>query len=1052
MQHRYAIFAILFALYSAQNVAGRHAIQRRQDPETTAPASITESTITSSDQSTPTSAVSSEQTSTDDAQRKTTASGTSEDRAATTLTTSRSKATPTTASLNATAAAAKKEQQEEKLPIQPSITPALGIAGAILIISGLSYTIIGIKHQWLLVFLSSAYLAALAVVVLIIYVMNPPVSDAIQGAYMVAALLTGLAFGGVSLVFRDVTEGLSCLLGGFCLSMWFLVLKPGGLIADPTGRAIMIGVFSAVGWSVYFSQHTRNYGMILCTAFAGAQITILGIDCFSRAGLKEFWLYIWNLNDQQFPIHTTTYPITRGIRVEIAGTIVLFLFGVLSQFKIWKVVKDRRTKREAQKLEESNQRDMRDSAIGKNVEANNDRSLAQWEAVYGNKDAVRAHPDSGMGTSIASNPKMSASVTEREIEMDHMGGIGRSKNGPSTIVEREVPRGLDLNLDDNDNSSWWGDYRSTKPTSHAGWLPSVEDSSLRDLEANDRQPVPGGPSVPPLPFQPPTTRNEKTPASPASKETALQEQSVAERRGVPLDNLALQKLNQQAPANLPRIEDDRASSMAATADDEPYLDDISVNRMSLAPSDYQAVAQKERLSPFSDHFQDNVDRSPATPKEDPMDENDDEMLLRPAATEEEPSQASAKRESAKQQQRSSSPGSRRRSTGSADSARRDGQESSKADDAASLQSLEGHLPESMSKVAMAYRTNEWAKHIADADQPMPEEANNADEPSVQVEVGQRYEEPRPVDPVALAETAIPDEQKAYKVTTNPYRQSKDNKGGKRKSSGPTPVYAFSRSSSYLSQPRQSSNNSATQQNLDTRKVSPPYSQQPLVESPIEDTHASGAYQNSSTPYLSTTNLLDERTSRLARRTTTTNFNALNTTPGVNIVSPSPEPGMHADGSDVMTTLVSDAAQRIPGEEDLSLAQRKSLLEQGRIRRSSAGTPALNRMNSTSNPNLIYDSHQPRRSTTVDNAKQNAMLTQWRQSLEQQGVPRSNPVAEEQARQAMLQQRHHAGYRKQREAEKRETRESMIDVAMRTGQLTSAHQKALRKMQDKANAG
>ncbi len=106
-----------------------------------------------------------------------------------------------------------------------------------------------------------------------------------------------------------------------------------------------------MGWSLSFSQYTRNYGLIISTAFSGAMICILGIDCFSRAGLKEFWLYIWSayeweratecpadhsidLNKDVFPIHTSTYPITRGIRVEIAGTIVLFLFGVVSQIKV----------------------------------------------------------------------------------------------------------------------------------------------------------------------------------------------------------------------------------------------------------------------------------------------------------------------------------------------------------------------------------------------------------------------------------------------------------------------------------------------------------------------------------------------------------------------------------------------------------------------------------------------------------------------------------------------------------------------------------------------
>lgn len=104
-----------------------------------------------------------------------------------------------------------------------------------------------------------------------------------------------MIFGALSLVFKEVTEGLGCLLGGFCLAMWFLVLSPGGLITSTSGRAILIAVFCLAFFSLSFSHITRNYGLIFCTAFAGAQITIVGIDCFSRAGLKEFWIYIWSM-------------------------------------------------------------------------------------------------------------------------------------------------------------------------------------------------------------------------------------------------------------------------------------------------------------------------------------------------------------------------------------------------------------------------------------------------------------------------------------------------------------------------------------------------------------------------------------------------------------------------------------------------------------------------------------------------------------------------------------------------------------------------------------
>lgn len=159
--------------------------------------------------------------------------------------------------------------------------------------------------------LSSAFLTSLAVTVrlrsraapvladflqvLIVYVMDPPITNSVQGAFVVAAVITGVIFGALSLIFPEVTEGLACLLGGFCLSMWLLVLKPGGLLNSSGTKGIFIGAFCAAVYASSFSHYTRPYGLIASTAFAGATVTVLGVDCFSRAGYKEFWLYIWGM-------------------------------------------------------------------------------------------------------------------------------------------------------------------------------------------------------------------------------------------------------------------------------------------------------------------------------------------------------------------------------------------------------------------------------------------------------------------------------------------------------------------------------------------------------------------------------------------------------------------------------------------------------------------------------------------------------------------------------------------------------------------------------------
>ena len=124
--------------------------------------------------------------------------------------------------------------------------------------------------------------------------MNTPVSNGVQAAYFVAVLIPGLIVGGGALVFKDLTEGLGCIVGGFSLSMWILVLKDGGVIPSTAGKAIFIGVLCAVFLGLSFSRTTRAYTLIASTSIGGATAIVLGVDCFSRAGLKEFWLYIWS--------------------------------------------------------------------------------------------------------------------------------------------------------------------------------------------------------------------------------------------------------------------------------------------------------------------------------------------------------------------------------------------------------------------------------------------------------------------------------------------------------------------------------------------------------------------------------------------------------------------------------------------------------------------------------------------------------------------------------------------------------------------------------------
>lgn len=289
---------ILLHTLAATSVAARH-IQARQDGTTSVAASAASTTDGNAD---PTTTGSASPASTNTPQSDPSAAAASSTQVVSQPATTSAAPTifspvpgsPATVTGSSQAVNQTTTGDPDPLPLPPKLTPAIGIAGALLIITGLVYGIIGIRHKFLYSFFGVMYLISLAVLVLIVYCMNPPVSDPVQGAYLVGIILSGCLCGGVGLIFRDLVDGVGCLLGGFCFSMWFLTLKDGGTITSSVGKAIFIGAFTVLVGATAVTKRTRRWGLIASLPFSGATATVLGIDCFSKAGLKEFWIYLWS--------------------------------------------------------------------------------------------------------------------------------------------------------------------------------------------------------------------------------------------------------------------------------------------------------------------------------------------------------------------------------------------------------------------------------------------------------------------------------------------------------------------------------------------------------------------------------------------------------------------------------------------------------------------------------------------------------------------------------------------------------------------------------------
>ena len=116
------------------------------------------------------------------------------------------------------------------------------------------------------------------------------------------------------------------------------------------------------------------------------------------------------LNDNIFPLNTETYPVTKNIKAELAGIIIIAVLGVVSQLRVWKLVKEHRDKSDAQQLEKQQDQDREEEALGRQIEDNFQRERAQWEAAYGDKNAQ----ESSVASSIMS-PKYSTSIREKEV-------------------------------------------------------------------------------------------------------------------------------------------------------------------------------------------------------------------------------------------------------------------------------------------------------------------------------------------------------------------------------------------------------------------------------------------------------------------------------------------------------------------------------------------------------------------------------------------------------------------------------------------------------------
>lgn len=841
--------------------------------------------------------------------------------------------------------------------------------------------------------------------------MHPPLTDAIQGGFFVAIFMTGVVFGAGALVFKEFTEGFGCLLGGFSFSMWLLTLKAGGLITNSVGKGVFIGVFCILAWALSLSSYTRPYALIGSTSFSGATAFVLGIDCFTRAGMKEFWFYIWDLNDDLFPLDTNTFPLTKGMRVEIAVIVIGTIIGVLSQIKLWKVIRTKEKVIEANQEENDRQQQAIDAALGRHLQRQNDREKSQWEKQYGDRLQSKrntvlwqdAHPEKRYSSvSVVAVQPTSLSSPSESLEMNAFG-----------------PRRL----------SGYGSKNKRQSSVAVDVIEEIEEDPVVIAETERRKALQALEEVDTSAADPPSKDNHKAKTSPTAILTNYKplagENPTDTRKSS--DPITRKRQSQQSLSSLSKRHSQH--NIGASESNENLLDvERPYSRASSVAATVDEANEDHELPPL-EHGEDDVFTPPAiviSPVGSETGELRSAGIHLPIEGTKLPSQSLETSELASESTAlnegvgSSNVSSTEAAEKEAPQSNKDyaqsqatGSSNSSADSLTAL--ALSQIPSQLSNVVLSYRTNEWAKHISVAEVPIcdePETIDGSDELPTQLakpipEEEKKVETNLPAVEVPQAEM-LPPSVKANNggvgIATSPaVAQRSFSDPDRRKSTAKAPSRTGSMQSLKLPGHRNS------------RNSFDPGSTTSLVTTPIDENvptvfaaQKNPARRVSSGPYM-----LPNRMSSSS-----------------SLTGPS-GPRPHTSQTAATPYYHNSSAVSVP-QSIRPMSQH-------------APIPIGTRLDS-------YDSRQPPRRETRSNAeRRESLLAEWRLSQQQRATTSGiSGAAVESSRAQMQAERENKRMTEEYLKREQQRKQQTMDQVMRRPDMQDAHREAMRRMQANAN--
>lgn len=790
------------------------------------------------------------------------------------------------------------------------------------------------------------------------------------------------------------------------------------------------------------------------------------------------------LNDDVFPLNTSTYPVTKNIKAELAGVVIIAVFGAVSQMRVWKMVKEHRAKSAAQQLERQQDQEREEEALGRKIEDNFQKERAQWEAAYGG----RSVQNSSIRSSVT-GPKGSTSIQEKEVYgTDGVELVSMSKGGVMRSTNNDMPTGTTVTVsvlqdDDIQQIDAQGKpilYKQTEtitaPNTSSKALPNTPGTSPSDVvlpSATKRTSLrpsapPPPPAVVPLPFTIPKEEDSKSEQQDNASVSAVPEtdhEVDADRRPISKrisDMSAIRQRisrniseSQEALINVPHVEDDRASSVAATFDEDD--DNLSLRQLSPPHSpigtehdtlpETSSMKRKKSETEFAENSLvsnnataqtasdalgatevsriSTTDKKPHVPSMSSQNENRDvpditlanesappRPTIRQSLTtstdpkpDEPPKQHSSLRDARIRADtlvsstKGSSDGQQSKPTKS-DAPSQNSQSEPAESHVGSLQ--DGLLTQRLSRVALSYRTNEWAKHLEVAEKP---ELDDLREPGPQGVIldGDQEEVAAPVS-AEIASPLLGSKRKSRRASV----ESKANRN-----SG----VGLNRSASTFSQESLVDLRSSTR--------SPP------VMSPgVLSRSNSGTRLDALSPLPSNT-LMSQRENLMKNRVSSQSL-----TP-------------HTSSAN----LLAEHGE----QENVTLAARRQLLQhQTSVTSQRKAPPSTsqkwqNKGWAVKGAPAGFDSHQPKRSSSSQSdQKREELYASWRDTMRDVTPPQTAAYMAEQQRIALMNERRHKEAEKQQREMMQQQRTSQMDSMMRSGQMLDAHREAMRRMQANAN--